>query len=119
MKYYKIQTLHHILHLIISFVPKNKKFKFVHGKLLLLQYALVKMNEAKKHQARNILETLKLRLINILWNNSQLGYNNEHMLIPWLQQEAEYAIKELKLPEEDEQYYLIRIEQIIGEYIEE
>ncbi|MGM0531964.1 MAG: hypothetical protein ACQER7_11500 [Bacteroidota bacterium] len=77
------------------------------------------MNEAKKHQAENILETLKSRLINILWDDSQLGYNNEHMLIPWLQQEAEYAIKKLKLPEKDERYFLIKIEQIIGEYMEE
>jgi len=41
------------------------------------------------------------------------------MLIPWLREEAEHAIKELKLPEKEEQYFLIKIEQIIGEYTEE
>lgn len=77
------------------------------------------MNEDKKVQARNILEQLKSRLINILWNDSQFNYNNDHIIIPWLQEEAEYAIKSLKLPEDEEKYYLLKVEQIIGEYMEE
>ncbi|MCF8335522.1 MAG: hypothetical protein K9H65_02860 [Bacteroidales bacterium] len=77
------------------------------------------MHEVKIDRAWNILEKLKTRLINILWDDNPLGYNNEHMLIPWLQEEAEYAIKELKLPEKDENYFLIKIEQIVGEYMEE
>jgi hypothetical protein len=77
------------------------------------------MNEDKKVQARNILEQLKSRLINILWNDSQFSYNNDHIIIPWLQEEAEYAIKSLKLPEDEEKYYLLKVEQIIGEYMEE
>jgi len=77
------------------------------------------MYKEKINQAWKILEKLKTRVINILWDDSQFGYNNEHMLIPWLQEEAEYAIKKLKLPEKDEQYFMIKIEQIIGEYMEE
>jgi len=77
------------------------------------------MNEDKKFQARNILEQLKSRLINILWNDSQFSYNNDHIIIPWLQEEAEYAIQSLKLPEDEEKYYLLKVEQIIGEYMEE
>ena len=77
------------------------------------------MNKVKIEKAWNILEKLKSRLINILWNDSQFGYNNEHMLIPWLQEEAEYAIKKLNLSEKDEKYFMTKIEQIIGEYMEE
>lgn len=77
------------------------------------------MNKVKRARAWNILEKLKTRIINILWNDSPFAYNNEHMLIPWLREEAEYAIKELKLPEKEEHYFLIKIEQIIGEYTEE
>ncbi len=77
------------------------------------------MDEDKKDQARYILEKLKSRLINILWQDSQFRYNNDHLLIPWLQEEAEYAIKSLNLPENEEKYYLIKIEQIMGEYMEE
>ena len=77
------------------------------------------MDEDIKGQARNILEKFKSRLLNILWQDSQFRYNNDHMLIPWLQEEAEYAIKSLNLPEYEEKYYLNKIEQIIGEYTEE
>lgn len=77
------------------------------------------MNKIKRARAWNILEKLKTRIINILWNDSPFGYNNERMLIPWLREEAEHAIKELKSPEKEEQYFLIKIEQIIGEYTEE
>jgi hypothetical protein len=77
------------------------------------------MSEDKKIQARNILEQLKSRLIDILWNDSQFRYNNDHIIIPWLQEDAEYAIKSLSLPEDEEKYYLLKIEQIIGEYMEE
>ena len=77
------------------------------------------MDKGKIDQAWNTLEKLKSRLINILWNDSQFGYNNEHMLIPWLREEAEYAIKKLNLSQKAEKYFLTKIEQIIGEYMEE
>ncbi|MFP4620860.1 MAG: hypothetical protein ACLFM7_06080 [Bacteroidales bacterium] len=77
------------------------------------------MYKDKINQAWHILEKLKTRIINILWNDSKSEYNNEHLLIPWLREEAEYAIKALKLPEKDEQYFMIKIDQIIGEYKEE
>ena len=77
------------------------------------------MNKVKRARAWNILEKLKTRIINILWNDSPFGYNNDLMLIPWLREEAEHAIKELKLPEKEGQDFLIKIEQIIGEYTEE
>lgn len=77
------------------------------------------MKKNKKKEARDILEKLKFQIASILWDDSQFGYNNQHMLIPWIQEETEYAIKRLELPEEDEQYFLKKVEQTIGEYIEE
>ena len=74
---------------------------------------------SSEKQAWEILESLKSQVIEILWNDDRRGYNNDHLLIPWIQEEAEYAIQRLHLPAEREYYFLWKIEQIIGEYMEE
>jgi hypothetical protein len=76
-------------------------------------------NEDKHQQAKSILENLKLRMVTILWNDDKFSYNNEHFIIPWIQEDAEYAIQNLHLPKSEEQYYLQKVEQIMGEYLEE
>lgn len=70
-------------------------------------------------QAESILENLKLRMAHILWDDNRNNYNNEHYIIPWIQEEAEYAIKNLHLSKNEEKYYLIKLERIMGEYLEE
>jgi len=72
---------------------------------------------SEKH-AWEILESLKTQVIDILWNDDRLEYNNDHLLIPWIQEEAEYAIKRLNLPDDKKNYFIWKIEQIIGEYME-
>ena len=74
--------------------------------------------EQKIKEANRILENLKTQMMEILWEIRQNHYNNSRMMIPWIQEEAEYAIKKLKIPGEDENYYLIMIERIVGEYTE-
>jgi len=76
-------------------------------------------NEDANTQAKNILESLKLRMAQILWNDDFFSYNNEHFIIPWIQEDAEYAIKNLHLNKNEEKYYLMKVEQIMGEYLEE
>lgn len=73
---------------------------------------------SEKH-AWEILESLKTQVIDILWNDERLGYNNDHLLIPWIQEEAEYAIKRLNLSDDKKNYFIWKIEQIIGEYMEQ
>lgn len=70
-------------------------------------------------KAWDILEELKSHLMDILWVDDPFQYNNEHFIIPWIQEEAEYKIKRLQLKEEDENYFMQKIEQIVGEYIED
>lgn len=77
------------------------------------------MEKTKSEKAQEITESLKSRIISILWDDSPYKYNNAHILIPWIQEEAEYAIKKLDLPKEEEQNFLIKVERIIGEYLEE
>jgi len=78
------------------------------------------MKKAKKHkEAWNILEELKSNIMEILWTDDQFNYNNEHFMIPLIQEDAEYRIKKLYLSKDDEFYFMTKIEQIVGEYMEE
>jgi hypothetical protein len=78
------------------------------------------MKKYEKHsEAWEILDELKANLMEILWTDDQFNYNNEHFMIPLIQEDAEYRIKNLNLPEDKEFYFLNKIEQIVGEYMEE
>ena len=71
------------------------------------------------NKAESILESLKSRMAQVLWNDSMYTYNNEHSILPWIQEDAEYEIKHLHLSKNEEKYYLMKIEHIMGEYLEE
>jgi hypothetical protein len=73
----------------------------------------------KIQEAWNILEELKSYLMDILWTDDKYNYNNEHFLIPLIEEDTEYKIKRLNLSKEDEFYFMNKIEQIVGEYMEE
>jgi hypothetical protein len=75
--------------------------------------------KSSEQKAWEILDTLKHQVIEILWNDNRHEYTNEHILLPWIQEEAGYAIKRLKLPPEREAYFIEKIDHIIGEYMEE
>lgn len=80
---------------------------------------MVAAKYSKEKRAWEILEQLKSQVAEILWNDDRHGYNNDHMILPWIQEDTEYAIKRLKLSPEREAYFLQKLKQIIGEYIEE
>jgi len=78
------------------------------------------MNKDKIHRmAWEILEELRSHLMDILWSDDKFDYNNEHFMIPWIHEEAEYKIRRLNLSKTEEKYFIIKIEQIVGEYMEE
>lgn len=64
------------------------------------------------------MEELKNILLEIMWGDKRYAYNNQKLVIPWLHEDYRYSIKKLKLPEQEEAYYLKKIEQIVGEYAE-
>ena len=70
----------------------------------------------KLAEAQMILEMLKESLVEILWDDEKDQYNGSRHLIPWMQEDAEYAIKNIKLNEEDEIHYLKLIQRVVGEY---
>jgi len=79
----------------------------------------VKDREKSRRKAWSIITNLKAQLLDVLWEENQYGYNSEHFLIPWIQEEAEYAIKNAGLSKEDEEFFLMKVEHTIGEYFEE
>lgn len=83
------------------------------------QAIIMAATKSSDKQAWEIIESLKKQVIDILWNDDRHGYNNDHLLIPWIQEEAEYAIQRLNLPADRKNYFIWKIEQIIGEYMEQ
>jgi len=73
----------------------------------------------KEQRAWNILSYLKQQVIEILWDDNRHEFTSNHLLIPWIQEEAKYQIKKLHLPQEKEDYFIVKIDHIIGEYSEE
>ncbi len=79
----------------------------------------MKEKEKSIRKAWSVISNLKAQLLDVLWEENQFGYNSEHYLIPWIQEEAEYAIKEIGLSKEDENFFLMKIEHTVGEYFED
>ena len=72
----------------------------------------------KKDRAEKILSNLKETLLQILWDENGFDYCGARFLMPWLQEEAEYEIKNLKFKSPEEKIYIRKIDRIIGEYAE-
>jgi len=73
---------------------------------------------AKKHRAGQILEMLKDELMFILWDTSPNEYGTLHNLFPWIEEETEYMIMDLRLNKEDEGFFLGKVHELMGEYSE-
>ncbi len=74
------------------------------------------INALEKKTGGKILEDLKSGIIEILWPGKSNFAFDERWLLPFVQEEAEYNIKKLKTSNELKNYYLNKIENIMGEY---
>ena len=72
--------------------------------------------QQKIQEVENILENLKKILSETLWENNHDLYSNDRMLLPWIEEDAEYKIKKLKLTKDDEIFYLQKLHNLFGEY---
>lgn len=78
------------------------------------------MNEAEKiREANAILQKLKKEVLHIIGETEIHEYCSNRLVLPWLEEDAEYAIKKLHLPTDKEKYYLRKLYRIFGEYSEE
>lgn len=73
----------------------------------------------KIRRANHILDKLKKELLEVLLQKEKQDYCSDHMMLPWMEEDTEYAIKKLNLREEDQQSYIRKIHNIFGVYSEE
>ncbi|MEA3478361.1 MAG: hypothetical protein U9R60_09300 [Bacteroidota bacterium] len=72
----------------------------------------------KIQRADHIIDTLKDELMFILWDTSPNEYGSFRSLFPWVEEETEYLIKALGLKKDDEERYIEKVHQVMGEYSE-
>lgn len=68
--------------------------------------------------ADKILEDLKDEIMSILWDGESNLAFDEHYLLPFFQEEAEYKILGLNISEKQKNFYLEKVDRIMGEYSE-
>ncbi|MCF8234333.1 MAG: hypothetical protein K9G67_05310 [Bacteroidales bacterium] len=73
----------------------------------------------KIKKAEIILSRLKTELLEILLKKEKQDYCSDHMMLPWIEEDAEYLIKKLQLSKEDEKSFIRKIHNIFGVYSEE
>ena len=73
-------------------------------------------NQQQIKSIENILENLKKVLDETLWEGDPNLYTSDRMLLPWIEEDAEYEIKKLKLSNDDEVFYLQKLHNLFGEY---
>ncbi|WP_462281827.1 hypothetical protein [Salinivirga cyanobacteriivorans] len=76
------------------------------------------MEREKITQAEALMVELKKLLLQITWGDKRYAYNGQKLILPWLHEDYQYSIKKLNLSRDKEDYYLEKIERIIGEYAE-
>ncbi|HDJ34398.1 MAG TPA: hypothetical protein ENF21_09920 [Bacteroidetes bacterium] len=75
-------------------------------------------DEEKRRQARAILREAKEEVLNILWDTDPNEYCNERLMLVWLEEDYEYAIRRLCLCRRSESTYLQKLHRIFGQYSE-
>ncbi|HDR88984.1 MAG TPA: hypothetical protein ENN63_05070 [Bacteroidetes bacterium] len=74
--------------------------------------------EEKRRLARTILREAKEEVLNILWDTDPNEYCNERLMLVWLEEDYEYAIRRLGLCRRSESSYLQKLHRIFGQYSE-
>ena len=68
--------------------------------------------------AQQVVESLKENVMEIFWEEDPFEFCSSRSILPLIQEEAEYSIKKLHLKEPDQNRYLQKVEQVLGEYCE-
>ena len=68
--------------------------------------------------AKQVVESLKENVMEIFWEEDPFEFCSSRAILPLIQEEAEYSIKELHLKKADQMRYLQKVEQVLGEYCE-
>lgn len=80
-------------------------------------YNCITMDYEKKLQkAGEILAKLKDELLYLLSDTENYQYCSSRMLLPWIEEETEYAIKKLQLQKADERKLINKVHETLGVY---
>ncbi len=74
---------------------------------------------SKINTAQNLLENFKESVMEIFWEEDPFEFCSSRSLLPLIQEDLEYSIKELHLKEQDQLFYIQKIENLLGEYCED
>ncbi|MFO7843310.1 MAG: hypothetical protein R6V16_05820 [Bacteroidales bacterium] len=75
--------------------------------------------KSKINSAQTVIDQLKTNILEIFWNEDPFEYCSSRSMLPWIQEEAEYSIKRLHLKKKDQNYYLRKVNNMLGEYCED
>lgn len=73
----------------------------------------------KIDSAQTVVENLKVNVLEIFWEEDPFEYCSSRSILPLIQEEAEHSIKDLHLKEKDQNFYLQKVGQVLGEYCED
>ena len=79
----------------------------------------VETYKLKIFSASMIVENLKEDVLKIFWEEDPYEYCSSRSILPWIQEEAEYSIRELHLKQKDQSFYIQKINDTLGEYSED
>ena len=74
---------------------------------------------SKINSAQMLIESFKENVMEIFWEENPFEFCSSRAILPLIQEEAEYTIKDLHLNEGDQQYYLKKISYLLGEFSED
>ena len=74
---------------------------------------------SKIDTAKMVIESLKENVLEIFWEEDPFEFCSSRAILPLIQEEAEYSIKDLHLKEGDQKFYLQSIGRLLGEYCED
>ena len=74
---------------------------------------------AKIDSAQTVVENLKVNVLEIFWEEDPFEYCSSRSILPLIQEEAEHSIKGLHLKKKDQNFYLQKVGQVLGEYCED
>lgn len=75
--------------------------------------------EEKNRFAERLLEEAEKELLEMLWKEGKDSYCNFRILLSWLEEEYEYALKKLGMNTENEIHYTNKLHNIFGHYPED
>lgn len=74
--------------------------------------------QKKLNEANRVVEDLKDSLMVIIWEEDPFEFCSSRSLLPLIQEESVYMIKEIGLSEQDHERFIKKIEQVLGEFCE-